>query len=199
MGSIYFVNNLGSFGIIFLIYLVFLVSLPCLGYKCCRKIPILYYNKKAIRNHFKWGFLISTIRESSAIIAICVFINFKKIKWEYVGDYFHNSIALIFLCVICVFPYYCIWYIYMNWRIVERESMERKRLMDRFGMWIEDLNLGKGRIVLLQPAFYVFRRIHLAITCVYMKWFIGQTFMMMFQIIFSIIMVGYIHPWENPH
>lgn len=159
MGSIYFMNNLGSFGIIFLVYLILLVCLPCLGFKCCRKIPIIYYNKKAIRNRFKWGYLISTIRESSAIIAMCVFINLKAIKWEFVGDWFHNLIAIIFLLVITVFPAYCIWYIYMNWRIVEREGIERKRLMARFGMWIDELKVSKGRVVLWQPVFFIFRRV----------------------------------------
>jgi hypothetical protein len=168
MGSIYFVNNLGSFGIIFLIYLICLVCVPLLSYDCCKRCTILRNNKKEIKNQLKWGYLIMTIRESCALIAICCLINIKAMKWEFVGDYVHNAIAVGFLVLICVFPLYSVWYVRANFH-----TLDGKRMLARFGGWYEDLDLRKGHIVLAQPTFYILRRIHLALTVVYIDKFIG--------------------------
>lgn len=173
MGSTYFFNNLGSFGLIFLAYLIAVLCLPCLRLACCRKISFVRNHKKEFKNRLKWGYLISTIRESASLIAICALINIKAIKWDFVGDYVHNSIAIGFMLLISVFPLYSIWYVRSNFH-----ARDGKRMLARFGGWYEDLDLRKGHIVLIQPSFYILRRLHLAVTVVYMEWFIGQSFML---------------------
>lgn len=194
MSSFYFINNLGSFGLVFVCYIAAVLALPCLSYECCRDRPWVRANKKSIKNKLKWDFLISTIKESVSLIAICALINIKQIKWDFVGDYVHNVIAIGFFVLICVFPMYSIWYVRNNFN-----SLQGKRMQARFGGWFEDLDLRKGHIVLIQPTFYVLRRIHLALTVVYLEqWFIWQSYMLFAQVIFSIIMVGHIKPWREP-
>jgi hypothetical protein len=196
MNSVYFFNNLGSFGIIFLLYLAVLMCLPCLKWRCCRRVRCVRHNRKEFKQRLVWGYLIDTIRESCAIIAICGFINTKAFKWVLVGDYVHNVIALSFLALIVVFPLYSIWWVRYN---IGQGAQQNKRMEKRFGSWYEGLDLRKGKWVLLWPAFYVLRRIHLAWACIYMDHFIYQTFMFILQVIFSIIFVGQIRPWEDPH
>lgn len=114
-------------------------------------------------------------------------------KWEQMGDYFHNSIALLFFILIVVFPFYSIWVIKLN-----MGHLQNKRTRRKFGRWYEDLDFRKGATVLMWPTFYVFRRIQLAATVVFVDIFIFQTFSIILQLLFAIIFVGYYRPWLEP-
>ena len=82
--STLFINNLGTFAVVFLLYFVALSFLHCL-YSCqhigyVKKRLIIPLKEKLVIN-----FLITMMFESYSQILICCFINFKTIAWDSTG------------------------------------------------------------------------------------------------------------------
>lgn len=194
MESLYFFNNLGSWGIFFAIYMTCVLALPCLRRDCCKNRSLIKHNRKKIKEALVWTWLISSVKESGSIIAICVFINFKTMHWHGAGDTVHNTIAIGFFGLIFVFPLYSIWLIYKNY---QQRQLEGDRFKRKFGLWYADLDIKKGANVLLWPTFYIMRRLQLAAVVVFIDMFIFQTFGVIFQLLWSIIFVGYYRPWKD--
>lgn len=128
MGSIYLLNNLGSLGIVFLVYLLLLLSIPTLE----RIGPGFRRRAKQLKNLLQWGHLITTIKETSTIIALAASIFLKTIRWESFGDLIHNTIAIAFLLLLTVFPAYSIGVMGYDFGWADKKH--------RFIAWKKDLN-----------------------------------------------------------
>ena len=164
LNSIYCINNLGTFSIVFLLYLMCSLTLFCFDRPCCRHIAWADMQRKKLKRKLVWSYLISMIKESSAMIAICVCINLKAIKWTSFGDYVHNFFAISFLVLIVIFPSFTIWY-------VSLQDPEDKKIKRRFGTLYMDLNLKNGISVLYWPLLYILRRLLLATTIIFVEQF----------------------------
>lgn len=127
MESLYFFNNLGSLAMFFVIYLILLLGLPLIRWFCASSQRIKFASKNLHKNLI-WGYLITAIKGNAAIIAICVFINFKVLAWQSMGATIHNSIAIFFFLIIGAFPAYSIWWLYLNFNSLCEESKEHSRL-----------------------------------------------------------------------
>ena len=121
MDSHYFFNNLGSLAMFFVIYLILLLGLPCIR-KYCRTSERIKLARKNLERQLVWGYLITAIKGNAAIIAICVFINFKGVEWSTMGAAVHNCIAIVFLLLIGAFPLYSFWWLYMSFDILCEED-----------------------------------------------------------------------------
>ena len=178
-----FINNLGTFFVIFAGYITLFIILKLLD--CIATTDVIERVKIYLRKKLLYNFLIQTLFESCSQIAICCLINFKKMQWNEYGYWIHNLTAICFFMLLIVFPVALILYLSLNMHRLEKPKFE-----SRFGEFYESLNIEKGRIMFLYPLFFVFRRVHLAMTVIYCNKLIEQIFMIVFQIIFSIIFVG---------
>lgn len=105
--SFYVFNNMGSFGIFFALYGVVLLVLHLLR-DCGKKGAV----RKWLKRKMVWGFLHSSIKESSAVIALSVWINLKTLQWQETGAFVQNLIAFAFSFLVGVIPMYSVYIIY---------------------------------------------------------------------------------------
>lgn len=151
----------------FVIYMINLLVLPCLR-RFCKTSLRIKQARKNLERQLVWGYLITAIKGNAAIIAICVFINFKALEWSTVGAAIHNSIAILFLLLIGAFPLYSIWWLYVSYDFLCEED-KHSRTWLRFGKWVEGLKVSQGRAVLTWPAFFMVRRLLLAAAVVFLN------------------------------
>lgn len=188
LSSLYMFNNMGSFGIFFALYLIALFVLPYFGYIAQR----MAYLTRKLQDKMIWGFLITSVKESSAVISLSIFINLKSIKWAETGDFVHNLIALAFLYLVAIFPLYCIWMLRTNF-----DWLDERYLRRRFGAWREGLDLRQGPRVLFWPTFFILRRLHLAATVIFIDNFLLQVLMLLLQVFISVSYLGWTVPWKS--
>ena len=100
--STLFINNLGTFFVIFVGYTILLTLLKLTD--LCKISDKIYQVKTYLREKLLYNFLIRTLFESSSQIATCCFINFKQTKWTSVGYGIHNLSAIFFFMLLIIFP-----------------------------------------------------------------------------------------------
>jgi hypothetical protein len=104
--STLFLNNLGTFAVVFLLYFTALLFLVCLT--CCKKHENVNKLGITLREKLVMNFLISMLFESYSQIVICCFINFKTISWSTTGVNIQTSFAILFFCGCIIFPIWII-------------------------------------------------------------------------------------------
>lgn len=102
--SMYYSNNLGTLNLAFLLYVGALFSM-------------FYYKKRKSksrrsRNRYKWlkkllvyEFIIKTVKESYASMAVCSFISIYYIRWRTWGESLQTIYAFVFDFILIGFPF----------------------------------------------------------------------------------------------
>ena len=135
--STLFLNNLGTFAVVFLLYFTALLFLVCL--KCCKKHENVKKLGITLREKLVMNFLISMLFESYSQIVICCFINFKTISWSTIGVNIQTSFAILFFCGCIIFP---IWIICRLTKKFDRLQSFSYRI--QFGEFYLELDLESG-------------------------------------------------------
>lgn len=102
--SMYFSNNLGTLNLAFLFYAG---ALLCMFYHKRRKSK-----SRKSRNRYKWlkqllvyEFIIKTVKESYANMAVCSFISIYYIRWRTWGESLQTIYAFVFDFILIGFPF----------------------------------------------------------------------------------------------
>ena len=92
----------------------------------------------------------------------------------------------VFITLGVFIPVSIIIYLTVNFKNLEEPSIK-----DKYGALYDELRLGTGKTVFLQPSFFLVRRFLLAVAiCLVGKILIWQIFIMSSQIILQVIIVG---------
>ena len=171
--------NLGTMFVFYLIYItIALFIAPSLF--CCRtKSKRVKKCSKKLNKSIYWGTLITLINESYIIFVVCVLINIQIFSMDSLGLQIMSIGGAAFITLGVLIPAAIIFYLLVNFKNLEEPS-----IADKYGALYDELRLKTGKIVLLQPSFFLIRRFALAIAiCLVGKVLIWQIFIMSSQII----------------
>ena len=136
-----------------------------------------------------WGTLIRIIFESFWILAVSSLINLKRLDWStaYTGSMSVLSMLVPFLLIGFIMGYA----IYFK-----KQSIERKRT--RHSGFYKDLDRRKGKEVLLQPFWFLVRRLLLALAVVFLEsGVIWQISILTMTVIVQVIILGRVGPFRD--
>ena len=185
-----FINNLGTCGVVFLLYFAALFLLLCL--KCCKKYEGVERHRITLKEKLVMNFLISMLFESYSQIVICCFINFKTISWGSTGVIIQTSFAILFWFGCVIFPIWLIWKLSKKF-----DRLESFKYRVVFGTFYEDLDLELGKKVFLQPVFFLFRRVYMAAMVLYVTSFTWQFIMLLIHLVASIVLLIILKPFSE--
>lgn len=138
--SQYFLVNIGSLAVIFLIYTSCMpfVSL----YKRCKRGACKRSCKQMNKSIF-WGTLITLINESYIWVVVCVLINIRFFNTQDVGQTTMSYLSLLFLLASVALPTFFICKMGCNIR-----NLKDRKFRSRYGSLYVDLNVKKGKTIL---------------------------------------------------
>ena len=183
-------------GTLFLAYVIWLFgAIFVLVIKRCKKqskrIEVIY---ERMKNKLFYNGFISLFVESYSLIAVCCLINLSYIHFSSFGQGFHSTMCLTFTLLILFWPLHM-------FNILTRyfKNLQSKAFIARYGSLYEEINIEEGsRMVLIQPAFFLFRRLLLAVAVViFDKVLIWQIMLMALQIVASVIIIGNVRPFHT--
>jgi len=187
-----FLHNMGTMIFFYVLY-PFLILVHKISMKfrncsrCCRK------TQSKLRGLLYYNWLIATIFESYAIIALCCLIQLPVMSFETYGLSVQGLLAIMFSLLIMTVPFIMLRHAVRNFHALETDVMKRK-----YGALYEDLKLAQGKMVFLQPGFFLVRRLMLAIAVVVAyDTLIVQIFIIMGQSIIAVIIANYTRPFKS--
>jgi len=101
--------------------------------------------------------------QSYSIVALSCMINLRFLEWTSLNVVFMSLLTLSTLVVLLAFP---IGY----WRFLNKhfDELETDEIKRRHSAFFKGLNLRNGRLVFLQPVWFMFRRLILAVIVVFL-------------------------------
>ena len=161
MESLYFINNMGSF---YLALLFNLLLIPFWLIALWLGNSYIWFRKRAkkLRRHMFLNAWITTIFESIIIVALCTLITFKYcFSFSNFGHQVQSISAIFFISVYLTIPIVALLASLLKFR-----QATSKEMRNVFGSFYDSLNISNkrksGRVVLLQPACFLLRRLQMA-------------------------------------
>ena len=198
-GSHLFLFNIGSILIILILWIPALclhIFCKCfIQFFCCGdQEKCLRDRRQKLKDFVFWTHPIITLYESYVIICLCTFINMNYVKRETPQESFSYGLAYMFYVICVSFPLITILYLCKNYN-----RLQLKRVRGSCGVIYRNLNLRKGRIVLVQPFWFLLRRFILAYICVNPPGGVlfFQFFIMQYTIYVQVLISGYIKPLKD--
>lgn len=165
--SQYLLVNMGTMICFFLLQILLLLLsalftpmvdkkwIPC---KCLKK------RIKKLNKNIYWNSLITLMNETYMILVIGVFLNLRIIDFETSGTKGMSAVTILFLMFMIVAPILFLFQLFKNYR-----KLHQSHWVTGYGSLTDKLNLKKGRYVLLEPTFFLLRRLLLGYVVVFSK------------------------------
>jgi len=139
------------------------------------------------------GPLINLISGSYTVVLVSCLINVQHLSWVSYGEITQSVATIFFLVLFIAFP--LVESLYLAYRF---DDLDDEEMQARHGAFIAGLNLGRGRLVLIQPVWFHLRRLILAVAVVLLNkspyW---QFLLMMMTVLVQIILLGTLAPFES--
>lgn len=184
--SSYFLINMGTMMLFYMYYILCLLVKSILqpfATKHNKRIRKFY---RKLRNNIIWGSLITLINETYAIIVLSVLINLQIVSFETHGLAWMSTLCIIFMILAITVPAIMMGKLWFNVKHLEEPRFKRD-----YGKLYEELNPQAGTKILLQPSFFLLRRLLLALAVSSVgQTLIWQIYLMTAQIIIQIIIIG---------
>ena len=158
--SIYLINNMGTVAVVYVIWILLAVFTKLLKLFRNRSPKVNSVHAK-LRRKLYYNSLISLFIESYSILAVCCLINLFFLDFSSFGLSFHSFACIIFLLAITLIPIILARYLIKNWN-----RLSEPKMITRYGNLYNELDLKSSKIVLSQPAFFLLRRLMIAIAIV---------------------------------
>ena len=182
---------MGTLAIVFFIWILLAILEAFLRLFRSKSAKILNIHR-TLRRKLYYNSLISLFIESYSLLSVCCLINFYFLSFESVGVTVHSVACIIFLISIFLLPLLLTRYLRKHFK-----RLKDPKMIARYGDVYLELNLSGSKMVLLQPVFFIFRRLMLAIAIVvFNKVLIWQIFLMASQIVASTIIIGNVAPFK---
>ena len=189
--SLYFLQNLGSLAIFFAAYfvaLVFLLLCKCLCCcECCRWII------DRLSRNLLFGPLINLISGSYTAVIVSCMIHVQHMCWNSYGEITQSLATIFFLVLFLAFP--LVESLYLVYRF---DDLGEEEMQVRHGAFTSDLDLRRGRRVLLQPVWFYLRRIIIGVAVVFLNEnAVWQFLLLIFTVLVQMIVLGILEPFES--
>ena len=189
-GSTLFLFNAGSMIIYVLLWPVLIVAL--LFAKGC--VPCFSPQRiKRWRNQLFWQMILVSIYEGYFVLCICMLVN------KYYDEYFTGVaqvtsfvFMVIFLFVLLTFPLLvaaCLCFRF--------HKLHKDEVRESIGPLYTNLNLERGKIIILQPVTFLLRRLLLAYIVVFPIPLIFQYMLLQMSIIWQMIVIFEVSPYAE--
>jgi len=185
--SIYFLQNLGTLIIAFVVYPQLLI----VCWICCRmkNLTVRKYGEKMKRSLY-WGYWNSLIFESFSVLVISLFINMKSLSWARFNVGLMSTMAVLALPALLVYPF-----AYTLYLIYHFEHLKWRSFKEKHGVFYADLDLNKGRVVLFQSFWTLVRKILLSSIILHFNFtVIWQIALMYLLLLVQVYAFGIIEP-----
>jgi len=185
--SIYFLQNLGTLIIAFVVYPQLLI----VCWICCRmkNLTVRKYGEKMKRSLY-WGYWNSLIFESFSVLVISLFINMKSLSWARFNVGLMSTMAVLALPALLVYPF-----AYTLYLIYHFEHLKWRSFKEKHGVFYADLDLSKGRVVLFQSFWTLVRKILLSSIILHFNFtVIWQIALMYLLLLVQVYAFGIIEP-----
>lgn len=148
---------------------------------------------KALKNFVFFEFIIKTIMESYSNIAVCSFISLYYVRFDTPGEAIQTIYGFVFDIILLAFPFTLL-VAKVRWSDVILDTAKE----GKFSGFYKDVSLRKGPRVLMWTFYFLFRRFALAcVMVVASETLIYQVFVMAFQIVFAVILMGWAEPFDT--
>jgi glycerol-3-phosphate acyltransferase PlsY len=137
---------------------------------------MLYYN-----------LIISILTESYSMIAVCCMIGLNKLNAGSFGDFIQSASTIFGLLILIVYPVLVFWVLKKNWK----ENLNQTK--EKYQPIFENIRTEIGLIALLDPMYFLFRRLLMAMIVVFLKNLSLQVLLKDFSIIAAVFIAAYIH------
>ena len=189
-GSMYFMNNMGSLLIGFLIYFAGILAMLILSPFLSRKAWIKRYFIK-LKKMFLYNNLVGMMMESYSLICVCCMIACYNITFKSYGEIVQSVVNFIFIFLSFGFPLVVIYVVTKDWDQTINDWKTVGMIRRRFGAMFEELSLEKGPYVLIWPCYFLLRRMLMAVIVVIFRNFLWmQIFLCSFSITTAMIIIG---------
>jgi len=188
--SIYLLHNMGTL----LMGFTFFVLSAAFSF-LCRQCSNEKTNDFGERLHQKlfWGSFINLVVESYSMLAISCMINLKNLRWDAFNTVTMSLLAIVVSLLLLAFPLYYAWLMTAKFDELTFKSMHKKH-----GAFYEELELRNGKLVLMQPAWFLARRLLLAVMVVFLNTtVIWQIALMNLTVIVQVILLGRVAPFKR--
>jgi len=131
--------------------------------------------------------------ESYSMLSICCMINLKYLQWDAFNTVTMSLLAIVVSLLLLAFPIYYAWFMTTNF-----ESMTFWSMRQKYGAFYKDLELRHGKLVLMQPLWFLARRLLLAVMVVFLSTtVIWQVSLMTLTVIVQVILLGLVAPFKR--
>lgn len=105
------------------------------------------------------------------------------------------SAVLTYLCLVVLFfyPPFLVTFLYCNWDHLENEDFK-----DKFGAMYEGLKLEHGRWVLIEPAWFLIRRLSLAVVVCQNRSLWVELLLFVWLVVIQVKLIKLVRPYEDP-
>jgi len=134
------------------------------------------------------------VTEAYAMLTISCMINLRFLKWGSFSIGMMSVFAILTTVFLTAFPAYLYWLLKTNFQSLELRSFKKK-----YSAFYEELELRNGEMVLLQPIWFLLRRLMLAVMVVFLNTaVIWQIALMTANVITQVIILGLVQPFVLP-
>jgi len=165
--SIYLLHNLGTLLLAFVFFLA-MVILSKLLLLCKEKVygncPDFNNCGKKLHRNLYWGAWINLVTEAYSMLTISCMINLRYLTWDAAGTIIMSITTIVVTLLLLLYPAYFAWKLTKNF-----DSLDERRFKMQYGKFYEDLDLRNGKMVLLQPIWFLARRFLLSVMVVFFR------------------------------
>jgi FtsH-binding integral membrane protein len=120
-------------------------------------------------------------------------INLQHITWSPWGAAVQCGLTYACLGICVLFPFVLLFYVRQNW---ERDY---HRTVESIEPYFEELDMRKGPIIVIQPTYFLLRRLLMAVLVVYAREsLITQLFIKTMSIIAAVCLIGFVEALHTP-
>ena len=161
--SDYIINNLGTIFFFFLSY-PFVILLQMALQRCENSSSRVARVNRYLKQSLYYNSFITGLNEGYSVLALSVMIGLYNLKWDTPGTSIQSVCCLFFGILIIVAPARLLWVTLLDFDRLGDEVMEQK-----YGSFYSELRLKSGKAVLMHPAFFLVRRLIVAIAVIFFR------------------------------
>ena len=133
--------------------------------------------------------LLTTVFESYSIVSLSSLISLQILSFDSWGLTIQSSTCIAFTVCFLTLPFLLMGSLAKRIPLLGKDVIQR-----RYGKVYEDLELKNGWPVFFWPAFFLIRRLILAVVVVCVPYLIGQFYLVWAQSIISVMILGHAKP-----
>lgn len=188
--SIYFLNNMGSMLIAFIIYPVLILVLLIMQ-KCTHNSHHVAKTYERLKRDLFYNSIVSMMTESYSMLSLCCLISFNKVSVRSFGEFIQSTISMFFFTMLFVYPFAITYTSVKNWKDISE-------LRKHFGSYFEELRIALGPKILIFTNYLLFRRLLMAMVVVLTrKMLFLQVMVMAYSNIAQVILIGQLEVYET--